>query len=200
MLGSIINSSKTLVTTQQKFIFCSQPIPTCHVSMGAFERRRFPGSSDSKASACNVGDLGLILRLGRSPEEENGNPLQYSRLENSMGGGAWEATVHGITKSEILLSNFTGSQGSDPLPRADSGIVTFSNSQCMAQETDLSICLKCRRSLVQNQVETASLPCFGASQMELVVKNLSADAGDTRALAPIPGSGGSPGVGNGNLL
>ena len=67
-----------------------------------------------------------------------------------MDGGAWlQATVHGITKSQTRLSNFTGSLGSDPLPRADSGIVTFSNSQCMAQETELSICLKCERSLVQ---------------------------------------------------
>ena len=48
-----------------------------------------PGSSDGKASACNAGDLGSIPGLGRSPEEGNGNPLQYSCLENSMDGGAW---------------------------------------------------------------------------------------------------------------
>ena len=48
-----------------------------------------------KASACNAGDLGLILGSGRSPGEGNGNPLQYSCLENSMDGGAWWATVHG---------------------------------------------------------------------------------------------------------
>ena len=45
--------------------------------------------SDSKASAYNVGDLGLIPGLGRSPGEGNGNPLQYSCLENPMDGGAW---------------------------------------------------------------------------------------------------------------
>ena len=44
----------------------------------------FPGGSDGKASACNVGDLGLIPGLGRSPGEGKGNPLQYSCLENSM--------------------------------------------------------------------------------------------------------------------
>ena len=60
---------------------------------------RFPGGSDGKASACNAGDLGSITGLGRSPGEGNGNPLQYSCLENSMGGGAWWATVHGVTKS-----------------------------------------------------------------------------------------------------
>ena len=66
----------------------------------------------------DAGDLGLNPRLGRSPEEGNGNPLQYSCLEKSMDGGAWlQATVHGITKSQTGLSNFTGSVGYDPLPR-----------------------------------------------------------------------------------
>ena len=59
----------------------------------------FPGGSDSKASAYNVGDLGSILGSGRSPGEGNGNPLQYSCLENPMDGGAWWATVHGVTES-----------------------------------------------------------------------------------------------------
>ena len=49
----------------------------------------FPGGSDGKASACNAGDPGSIPGLGRSPGEGNGNPLQYSCLENSMDGGAW---------------------------------------------------------------------------------------------------------------
>ena len=49
----------------------------------------FPGGSDGKASAYNAGDLGLIPELGRSPREGDGNPLQYSCLENPMDGGAW---------------------------------------------------------------------------------------------------------------
>ena len=49
----------------------------------------FPGGSDGKASAYNLGDPGSIPGLGRSPAEGNGNPLQYSCLENAMGGGAW---------------------------------------------------------------------------------------------------------------
>ena len=65
----------------------------------------FPGGSDGKESACNAGDPGSILGLGRSPEEGNGNPLQYSCLENSMDGGAWWVTLHGITKSWTGLSN-----------------------------------------------------------------------------------------------
>ncbi len=67
----------------------------------------FPGGSDGKASAYNAGDLGLIPGLGRSPGEGNGNPLQYSCLENPMDGGAWWATVHGVAKSRTRLSNFT---------------------------------------------------------------------------------------------
>ena len=49
----------------------------------------FPGGSEVKAAACNVGDLGLIPGLGRSPGEGNGDPLQYSYLENPMDGVAW---------------------------------------------------------------------------------------------------------------
>ena len=60
-----------------------------------------------KASACNAADLGLIPGLGRSPGEGNGNPLQYSCLENPMDRGAWWATVHGVAKSGTWLSNFT---------------------------------------------------------------------------------------------
>ena len=60
----------------------------------------FPGGSDGKESACNVGDLHLNSGLGRSPGEGNGNPLQYSCLEDSMDRGAWWATVHGVTKSQ----------------------------------------------------------------------------------------------------
>ena len=53
-----------------------------------------PGGSDGKESACNAGDLGSIPGLGRSPGDGNGDPLQYSSLENSMDRGAWRATVH----------------------------------------------------------------------------------------------------------
>ena len=51
-----------------------------------------------KRPACDVGDLGSIPDLGRSPADRNGNLLQYSGLENSMDRGAWQATVHGVTK------------------------------------------------------------------------------------------------------
>ena len=57
-----------------------------------------PGGSDGKESACNEGDLGSIPGLGRFPGEGNGNPLQYSCLENPMGRGVWQATVHGVPR------------------------------------------------------------------------------------------------------
>ena len=56
----------------------------------------FPDGSNSKESACNVGDLDLIHGLGRSPGEWNGYPLQYSCLGNPMDRGAWEAIVHAV--------------------------------------------------------------------------------------------------------
>ena len=66
----------------------------------------FPGGSDAKVSAYNVGDLGLIPGSGRSSGERKGNQLQYSCLENPMDGGAWQATVHGVAKSWTRLSDF----------------------------------------------------------------------------------------------
>ena len=62
-----------------------------------------------KVSAYNAGDPGSIPGSRRSPGEGNGNPLQYSCLENPMDGGAWEATVHGVAKSRTGLNDFTSS-------------------------------------------------------------------------------------------
>ena len=61
----------------------------------------FPGGSVLKnlpANAGDVGDAGLIPGSGRCPGEGNGNPFQYSCLENPMDGGAWRATVHGVVR------------------------------------------------------------------------------------------------------
>ena len=58
----------------------------------------FPGGPDGKASAYNAGDLSSIPGSGRSPGEGNGNPLQYSCLENSADRGAWRPIVHGVHK------------------------------------------------------------------------------------------------------
>ena len=62
-----------------------------------------PYRSDGKESACNAGDLASTPRSARSPGEGNGNPLQYSRLENSMDRGAWRATDRGVANNRIGL-------------------------------------------------------------------------------------------------
>ena len=67
----------------------------------------FPGGSEVKASACNAGDLGSIPGSGGSPGEGNGNPLQYSCLENPIDSGVWWAIVHGVSKSRTRLSDLT---------------------------------------------------------------------------------------------
>ena len=66
----------------------------------------FSGGSDCKESTCNAGDPGSITGSGRSPGEGNGNPLQYSCLGNPMDRGAWQATVHEITKSWTRRSDY----------------------------------------------------------------------------------------------
>ena len=66
-----------------------------------------PGGSDRKEFPYNAGDLGSIPGSGRSPREGNGNPLQYSCLENSMDRGAWQATVHGVKKRQDSTERIT---------------------------------------------------------------------------------------------
>ena len=65
----------------------------------------FPGGLDGKESACHAGDRGSIHELRRSPREGTSNPLQCSCLENSMDTRVWWATVHGVAKSRIRLSD-----------------------------------------------------------------------------------------------
>ena len=70
--------------------------------MGQKLKKGFSGDSGGKESTCNAGDLGSVAGSGRSPGEGNGNPLQYSYLENPMDRGAWRATVHMVTKESYL--------------------------------------------------------------------------------------------------
>ena len=67
--------------------------------------RGLPGGSDGEESTCDAGDSGSLSGLGRSPEGGNGNPLQYSYLGNGVDREAWWATVHGVSKSQILLND-----------------------------------------------------------------------------------------------
>ena len=64
----------------------------------------FPGGSDSKESACNAGDPDSVPGSRRSPGEGNGNPLQYSCLENPMDRGAWWATVYAVAEIQTQLN------------------------------------------------------------------------------------------------
>ena len=75
------------------------------LSLSFYLCKAFPGGSVGEESACNAGDVGSVPGLGRSPGEWNGNPLQYSCLENTMDRGALWATVHGVTNSWTRLGN-----------------------------------------------------------------------------------------------
>ena len=82
-----------------------EPFPRVRI-LDIFFGGGFPGDSDGKESTCNVGDLGSAPHWGRSHRERNGFPLQYSCLENSMGRGVWQTTVHEVSKSQTGLTNY----------------------------------------------------------------------------------------------
>ena len=95
--GSSWPRDRSQVSCIGRWVFCSCFLPLVPPGKG------FPWSSVGKESACSAGDLGSILGLGRSPGEENGNPLQCLCLENPMDRGAW-ATVHEAAKSRTRLT------------------------------------------------------------------------------------------------
>ena len=78
-----------------------------YLTGGYYMQRDCPGGSNGKESACNAGDPSLIPGLGRSPGEGNGNPLQYSCLENSKDRGAWWVIIHRVAKSQTRLMTNT---------------------------------------------------------------------------------------------
>ena len=75
--------------------------PPSYLAEESREIEGFPGDSAVRTPPANEGDSGLIPGSGRFPGEANGNPRQYSCLENPMHRGAWRATVHGVTKSRM---------------------------------------------------------------------------------------------------
>ena len=79
----------------------------CIQDLSYFFHEGFPDGSDGKESACNMGNLGWIPGSGRSPEGGNGNPFQYSCLENPTDRGAWWATVHGVAKESDTTERLT---------------------------------------------------------------------------------------------
>ena len=84
---------------------CS-PVPLLTNKQIKIQRKHTYGVSDGKESTCNAGDPGSIPGSGRALGEGNGNPLQYSCLENPMDRGEWWAIVHSVTKSRTRLSDF----------------------------------------------------------------------------------------------
>ena len=90
-------------TMQNQNYFCTNLVITVIMK---FSIQGFPGGSVDKESACKAGDLGFISELRRSPGEGNSYSLQYSGLVNFMDRGAWQATVHGVAKSQTQLSDF----------------------------------------------------------------------------------------------
>ena len=79
--------------------------PSHYYLLLGYELNQLPWWLNGKESTCQSGDLGSIPGWGRSPREENGNPLQHSCLENPMGRGAWWVTVQGVTMSWTQLSD-----------------------------------------------------------------------------------------------
>ena len=153
----------------------------------------FLGGADSKESACNAGDPGLIPESGRSPGEENGNQIQYSCLESPMDGGSWPTTVHG---SQRVRHDWVTSLSLFDLVCwlllvvdlqifhvAFSTMVTFTP---LGKE-------QCRKKVMPN------IMYMGFSR-GTSGKGLPGNAGNTRDSVSISGSGSSPGVGSGNLL
>ena len=99
----------------------------------------FPGGSEGKESTCNVGDLGSIPELGRSPGEGIGYPLQYSGLENSM-----DCIVCGIAKSWTRLRTFTSLQHSQGVQTIIFSFLLFRRASLVSQLVK-RILLQCRR-------------------------------------------------------
>ena len=87
------------IETVTDFVFLGSKITAVGNCNHEIKRQLFPGDSDGKASVCNAGDLGSIPGSERSPGEGNGNPFQFSCLENPMDRGACRATVCGVSNS-----------------------------------------------------------------------------------------------------
>ena len=105
------SSSMNLVNLQDTKLIVQKSVAFLHTNNKKRAKLRkppkLPCGSDGKVSVYNAGDPGSIPGSGRSPGEGNGNPLQYYCLENPMVRGAWQATVHGVAKSQTRLSNST---------------------------------------------------------------------------------------------
>ena len=96
----------------------------------------FPGGSDGRECVCNARDQSLIPRSGRLSGEGNGNPLQYSFLENPLDRGAWRATVQGVAKIRTWLTDWTVTKKRVNLLLTNS-VISFTHNGNL-----LKVCLK----------------------------------------------------------
>ena len=119
-------------------------------------REGFPGDSVDKESACNARDLGLIPGSGSSSGGGNGNPLQYSWLENPMDRGAWWAAVHGVVKSRTQQSTDHMTLSRPTLDAAS----TFKVASSCYQITETNLCLWVKS--YQARFRAARISCQGA--------------------------------------
>ena len=140
--------------------------------------------SEDKASACNAGDPGSIPGSGRSPGEGNGNPLQYSCLENSMDREAWQAIVHGVAKSQTRLSDFT-SRHFNPKYR-DLNLLLHLTYKTILNNSMIYISLYSRETLIDYYVIGdlwTSLDCIykgtGMKKRKIVCRGLRGEIGRT---------------------
>ena len=119
-----------------------------------------PCGSAGKESACNVGVLGSISGVGRSPGEGNGNPLQYSCLGNPMDGGAWWVTVHGVAKSLTWPSTGATQWRSFPLLAPESLLSFCFGYNCLwAHKGKLLVGMWCLKGRLKGRHDHKNAAC-----------------------------------------
>ena len=101
----LCSSEVTQIFQMEEAIKMGFYVKYSHSTAGYKGPKGLPWWLSGKEFTCNAGDMGSVPRWGRSSEEGNGYPLQYSCLEYHMDRGAWWATVHGVPKSQTQLSS-----------------------------------------------------------------------------------------------
>ena len=136
----------------------------------------FPGGSDGKESACSAADLGSIPGSGRSPGEGNGNPLQYSCLENPMDRGAWRATVHGVARVRHDLVT------KPPIPPPVKTLVIHATGTEMARDVVLT-CFRQQalKQTMQPHALAYSVPSAWTPHHHLLVLSLAESSSSSKA-------------------